>query len=169
MRRGEILALTVEDIDFETNNITINKAIEFIKNKPHVKCPKTRKSNRIVPILEPLIPYLRNITEGKSKKDILFCNSKGMLHDKSSAQRLFKDFNKRYNMHTGGGEYTHFTMHQFRHTFCTMLYNAGVDIKTAQDILGHSSVNVTLNIYTHLDTKTKKINTEKLNNYILSL
>ena len=44
-----------------------------------------------------------------------------------------------------------------------------MDVKTAQEILGHSSVSVTLDIYTHLDQKTKKINIEKINEYILSV
>jgi integrase len=77
---------------------------------------------------------------------------------------MYKRFIAEFNEYLGETE-VYFTMHQFRHTFCTMLYNAGVDVKTAQDILGHSSVNVTLNIYTHLESKMKKINTDKLNKY----
>lgn len=57
-------------------------------------------------------------------------------------------------------------MHQFRHTFCTMLFNADVDIKTAQAVLGHSDVSVTLRVYTHLEEKYKKRSIDKLNGYI---
>ena len=57
-------------------------------------------------------------------------------------------------------------MHQFRHTFCTMLFNADVDIKTAQAVLGHSDVSVTLRVYTHLEERHKKRSIDKLNGYI---
>ena len=58
-------------------------------------------------------------------------------------------------------------MHQFRHTFCTMLYNADVDIKTAQAVLGHSDVSVTLRVYTHFADKQKKRSIDKLNEYVV--
>ena len=57
-------------------------------------------------------------------------------------------------------------MHQFRHTYATILYKAGVDIKTAQSYLGHSSIDVTMDIYTHLDQKHKALNADKLNQYL---
>ena len=48
-----------------------------------------------------------------------------------------------------------FTAHQLRHTYATMLYDAGVDVKTAQDFLGHADPTVTMNIYTHLSSQKK--------------
>ena len=48
-----------------------------------------------------------------------------------------------------------FTAHQLRHTYCSMLQWSGVDIKTAQDLMGHSEYGVTANIYTHVDDATK--------------
>ncbi len=59
-----------------------------------------------------------------------------------------------------------FTAHQLRHTYCTMLYLAGVDLKTASKLMGHSDVKITLDIYTHLDEKYKRLNIDKFNNYI---
>ena len=49
-----------------------------------------------------------------------------------------------------------FTAHQLRHTYATMLYDAGVDVKTAQDFLGHADPTVTMNIYTHLSSQKKE-------------
>ena len=57
------------------------------------------------------------------------------------------------------------TMHMFRHAYATLLYKAGVDIKTAQTYMGHSSITVTLNIYTHLDLRFKEVNASKLNEF----
>ena len=172
MRRGEILALTVRDIDFENGMINVDKAVEFICNHPNVKVPKTPKSIRKIPILNPLIPYLKILTAGKSKDDLLFPGYDGELYTKSSVQRLFRAFNRDYNNYINryreedDYELVHFTMHQFRHTFCTMLYEADVDVKTAQEILGHNSVTVTLDIYTHLSQQRKKMNVDKINSFI---
>lgn len=167
MRRGEILALTVEDIDFENNIINVNKAVEFIQNHPQIKSPKTPKSIRSIPILDCLKPSLERMITGKQKTDIVFCNNDGEIYNKMAIQRLFIDFNEKYNTYIGNTDSSvHFTMHQFRHTFCTLLYNAEIDVKMAQDILGHSSVKVTLDIYTHLSQKNKTTSTNKLNAYI---
>ena len=59
-----------------------------------------------------------------------------------------------------------FTAHQLRHTYCTMLYLAGVDILTASKLMGHSDVKITLEIYTHLDEKYKRLNIDKFNKFI---
>ena len=166
MRRGEMLAITVDDVDFDMGVIKVRKSVEFIKNSPNIKLPKTKKSIRNIPILNPLLPYLKEVTQKKKKNDFVFCNKKNELYGKTEIQRAMQDFNKKYNMYLRGNDNVYFTAHQFRHTFATLLYNAGVDVKTAQEILGHSSVNITLDIYTHLDSKLKKINTDKLNDYI---
>ena len=59
-----------------------------------------------------------------------------------------------------------FTPHQLRHTFCTMMYFAGVDVLTARDQMGHKNINVTLGIYTSLDKKFKKKKINQLDAYL---
>ena len=59
-----------------------------------------------------------------------------------------------------------FTMHQFRHTYATLLYYTGVDSKTSQSYLGHSFVVVAIEIYTHLDQVFKQGNVDKLNCFV---
>lgn len=168
MRRGEILALTAGDIDMENMTIRVTKAVEFIQNNPRVKEPKTPKSIRTIPILECLKPYLKKALEGKKDNDIVFCDKSGNIYNMMAIRRLFIDFNEKYNAYLENDEESvYFTMHQFRHTFCTLLYNAGVDVKMAQDILGHSSVSVTLGIYTHLTHESKQISANKINEYII--
>lgn len=61
-----------------------------------------------------------------------------------------------------------FTMHSLRHTFCTIMYEAGIDVLTAKEQMGHSDVKTTLSIYTHLDKKYKKKNVDKMNVYLAS-
>lgn len=55
------------------------------------------------------------------------------------------------------------TPHMFRHTYATNLYYAGIDIKTAQNLLGHASIQMTMDIYTHLDSKKITTAGDKLN------
>ena len=59
-----------------------------------------------------------------------------------------------------------FTPHELRHTFCTLLYQSGVDVLTARDQMGHSSVQVTQEIYTHLDKQYKAKKMEALDEYL---
>ncbi len=59
-----------------------------------------------------------------------------------------------------------FTIHQLRHTYATMLYNADVDLLTAQYLLGHDDAKTTLSIYTHLTNTQKARSIEKLNIYL---
>lgn len=58
-----------------------------------------------------------------------------------------------------------FTAHQLRHTYATMLYDAGVDIKSAQKFLGHSNIQVTLKIYTHLSEGKEQAAVDTLNRF----
>ncbi len=59
-----------------------------------------------------------------------------------------------------------FTPHCLRHTFCTMMYEAGVDIYTAKEQMGHADVQTTLNIYTHLQKAHQEKNIAKLDDYL---
>jgi len=59
-----------------------------------------------------------------------------------------------------------FTAQQLRHTYATMLYDADVDVKTAQKLLGHKDLTVTMKIYTHLSAKKETIGIDRLNNHL---
>ena len=61
-----------------------------------------------------------------------------------------------------------FTAHQLRHTYATLLYISGVDVLTASELLGHSNIEITLKIYTHLDEQFRELNISKFDNYIQS-
>lgn len=166
MRREEIVPLTWDDVDLEENIITVNKAVEFINNQPNIKPPKTAKSSREIPILDILRPYLIKL-KSESDGSLLFCNSKGNMHTETSLRRLWERFMKNYNDYLveNQQESEHFTMHILRHTFATILFSAGVDIKTAQSILGHSTISVLLDIYTHLEQRIKMRGISMLNEY----
>ncbi len=167
IRRGEIAALLNRDINVFDNCIYINKAMEFMNNRARVKEPKTKSGVRAIPILTALKPYLKT---GQNPNDYVFKNELGNHHTETSLKRLMESFNKEFNefMKENCVDYQeeHITMHQFRHTYATILYEAGVDVKTAQCYLGHSTVTTTMDIYTHLSSRHKTLNADKLNAYV---
>ena len=171
LRRGEISALVWKDIDLENGIINVNKAVVFKNNHPIIRPPKTKTSIREVPILDNLKKVLETYKKEYIRKygaDIqekaVFVNGLGNPHTESSINKFWNRFLREYNEYYNTN--AKFGMHQFRHTFCTMLYNSGVDIKTAQAVLGHADVSITLSVYTHLGENQKKYSIDKLNEYI---
>ncbi len=170
LRREEILALTKKDIDFKNNVIKVCKAINFKNNRPVLKSfTKSEAGIREIPILDPLKSILSKYVN--EIKDIyLFepVTSNGLMTE-TSFRSFWSTIWRRLNKAAGGSSkliaFDKITPHILRHTYATMLYYAGVDLKQAQYLLGHASPEVTLKIYTHLDKK-KSAPTEKLNAYL---
>ena len=187
LRRGELIALTWTDIDLKQGTIRINKAAEFINNKPHIKpMTKTKAGMRLISIPKILTDYLKNL----DRKSTVVCTLDGELMTEGAWRRMWESYmnllNERYgnfgidrttlkkngerkSRFAPGGlpqRIEIFTPHQLRHTYASMLYKAGVDVLTAKDQLGHSDIKTTLNIYTHLDSIYKLHSMEKLNDYL---
>ena len=152
-RRGEALALRYEDIDWENKVIHINKAIAYGSNAPTVKTPKTEAGVRDVILLDRLAERIP-----KNKTGYIFTNTEGRPYHNSNVQRKWKQWQKANN--------TTVTAHQLRHGFATILFEVGVDPKDAQALLGHSSVAITQDIYTHIRRERQKETAEKLNAYL---
>lgn len=151
MRREELLALTDKDFDFEKREISVNKAVIFKHNQPEIVITKTEKSNRKVFMPEALIPHI------KDKKGYIFGNG-----EKPMSETAFRRAYDRYRRETG----LKVTSHQLRHSYATMLYDAEVDVKTAQSQLGHSKASTTQDIYTHIWQKRQSEQMNKIEEYI---
>lgn len=163
MRRGEILALGRQDIDLQGKKISITKTLADNGGKPYIKqSPKTDASRRDIPILDPLYPVLKGYCENRI--GLLFTNEKGKLLSNQSVDYFWtRILSKVMDFNKGQPIADDITPHMFRHTFASDLYDAGIDIKRAQYILGHKSIKTTLDIYTHFD-KTK-LKADEMNLY----
>lgn len=177
LRRGELLALTWSDIDLKNKTITINKSIEYNSSGAAQVKPgaKTAAGTRTIPIPDLLSDYLSAVP----KQSLIVCPSaRGQYMSKSAWDRLWQsyllDLNVTYGIAKGmkkqrpGGIplSIDFTAHYLRHTYATLLHKAGVDVLTAQHLLGHADVQTTLSVYTHLDEELKKQDIQKLNHML---
>lgn len=183
-RPGEICALKWPDIDFENNQIRITKTLlGGSRINYSLGTPKTKKSVRIVPIDSDIIAMLlvhkENCDERRSEelkhfpdyhdKEFVFRNSKGYPYTVSGIRCRMLCLLKKTNIKK------HATPHIFRHTYVSMLAEAGVDLNTIMSRVGHEDEKTTLIVYTHItkkmqhnaDLKIKKHYADILNMSIL--
>lgn len=181
VRRGEALALMVSDIDFVNKKVKINKNLVMKDKTSEIKqSPKTEAGNREIPMPDKLFHSLKKYASSITSL-YLFTMQNGELMTSSSFRRFWDNILDKLNIAAGGEKYTRtdlqkdkeqkpirliandITPHMFRHTYATNLYYAGIDIKTAQMLLGHSSIQMTMDVYTHLDNTKVLSAGDKLN------
>ncbi len=155
MRKGEILALQWKDIDFDTDTIHVTKSVSHNGDRPSIKQPKTEAGNRIVPLLAPLKEKLLEASNHKPTDYIISDNGKDPLTNSRYCTLM-----SHYQKETG----VTCTAHQLRHSFATIAFEAELEPKTVQEILGHKQLSTTMDIYTSFREKALKSAAEKLNN-----
>lgn len=175
LRRGELTALSWSDVDLTAKTITVNKSYSY--KAKSLKSTKTAAGTRIVPIPDVLADYLRELPKTSM---LVFPNKDGSYMSDTSWQKLWDSYmrvlNRKYGNFIGSADKRKalpmvidtFTPHCLRHTYATMLYDAGVDVLTAKEFLGHSDIKTTLSIYTHLSAEKSKTDIGKLNQYLQS-
>ena len=161
LRRGELTALTWFDIDFKNKIINVNKSYDF--KQCELKETKTKAGMRKIPMNDFLCNLLLEAKKN-SKGSYIVQKVYGGRMTETAWKRLFESYMEALRVADGADEnnlcfadecFEEFTAHQLRHTYCSMLQWSGVDIKTAQELMGHSEYGVTANIYTHVDDATK--------------
>lgn len=156
LRRGELTALQIKKIDFENDEIMIDDAVEFISNQPHLKGEtKNTASTNTVPILNIIKPQLQNMCKDRKPGEFLFGSEKPLTETQ---------IKKRWKKYCETIGYT-FKGHQLRHAYAKLLYEAGVDVKTAQRLLRHADFKTTMNIYTEFSDKVTAESVKRLNSY----
>lgn len=159
MRREEITALTINDVNLKNKTISINKAVSFASNQPNLKETKNKKC-RTIPILDIIYNDVQSTLDvaRKNNQKYLFVKQ---TDNKMLSQEAIRCMTNSFCKDVG----FRFTPHQLRHSYCTMLYYSGIKIKETQNLMGHSSAKMVYDLYAHLDAQKEDVST-KINNYL---
>lgn len=164
LRQGEILALKWENVNLEENYIEVKESIKKVyvfdsegnkELKTITQKPKTKNSLRKVDLPTSIVKILKSIPK---TSEYVFCDECGLPF---SSKTVFGNWKK--ILTNSGIEYKKF--HSLRHTYATMLLTKGVDLKTVQDLMGHSDITIT-QIYLHVLPKTKVDAVNRLNDIL---
>lgn len=167
LRQGEALALKWSDIDFENRKITVDKTAVRIKEEQTIQTPKTKNSKRVISIDSATLSilkswkkdqikiYFKNGKHFEGDENFIFTNQRGEWVHIHNFIRYFKRFIADYKL-------KQITPHGLRHTHASLLFSAGVEPKNISDRLGHSTVQITLDLYTHITEEQRTDTVEKL-------
>lgn len=147
LRKAESAAFNF-DTDMVDGKVCVNRSLTWPANQAIVKMPKSKAGIREMPILSPLEFY--------AKPGLAIEGENGYISE-VGFRRAHESFVKACGVN--------FRCHDLRHTFTTMIFDAGVDLKTAQKWLGHDDPTVTLRIYTHLSESRDKASSEGAESY----
>lgn len=177
MRIGEILGLQWEDIDFCTDTISVRHTLSHLPSRGfYLAPPKSATSVRLLP----MIPQCHRILlAAREKQDtqksrpswspspefqkFCFLSSHGTPLFSSNIDLTFKKVIQ--SMQNDGllDSINHYTFHSFRHTFATRCIEGGMSVKTLSTILGHSSIRITMDLYTHISLETERRELSRIN------
>lgn len=152
MRIGEVCALKWGDINYSKETITINKTLQRIYLKENysskivISSPKTKNATREIPLSKKLLSVLKRMK---------CCNNCYVISgtDKYIEPRCYRRYFSRI---LKINKIPHMNYHTLRHTFATNCISMGTDYKTVSEILGHTNISITLNLYVHPNLKEKK-------------
>lgn len=172
LRQGEALALKWSDIDFENKKITVDKTAARIKEKQTLQTPKTKNSKRVISIDPTTLSILKSWKKDQIK--IYFRNGKHFEGDDNfifTNQRAdwvhIHNFIPYFKRFVTDHKLKPITPHGLRHTHASLLFSAGVEPKNISDRLGHSTVQITLDLYTHITEEQRTDTVEKLLEYMV--
>lgn len=186
-RVGEIIGLRWEDCDFKNRTISINHNLIYRqqdngKCEFHITTPKTSAGCRTIPMLDEVRAALMqekrnqfqnggNTAEIDGYSGFVFTNRFGYVHNPETINRAIIRIYKAYNEqeqqaaereHREPVLIRHFSVHNLRHTFCTRFCENESNIKVIQEIMGHSDISTTMNVYAEATEAKKKESFENL-------
>lgn len=166
LRIGELCALQWKDISMNALTISVTHTVQRIKNldpeidqktKVIVEAPKSDSSCRTIPLMPDIAALCAQFDCGDPKAFVLTGTSRCL--EPRKLQRCLKSY-----LEDCGISEVHF--HTLRHTFATRCIEAGFDMKTLSEILGHANIHITMNQYVHPDLELKRENMSRLKNAI---
>ena len=158
LRVGELLALKWENIDLVRKTLRVSGNLKQVKDRDESsdkaykiieQTPKTKSGNRIVPLADRAIEALDYLSKHRKHGKFVAVTKNGNSVPARNIDRAFRQIIKATGIEKTCG------VHSLRHTFASMLFKRGVDVKTVSEILGHSDVSVTYNIYIHIIDEQK--------------
>lgn len=160
LRRGEALGLRWSDIDFQTRTLRIKVALQRIEGRLQLLEPKTKTSRRVLDLPDSLINKLRNhharqlqdkLLAGKNWHDtgLVFTSMIGTPVDPRHVKRRLDPILKNAGL-------PHYRVHDLRHFCASLLLVQGVPLKVVSEILGHSQISITADLYTHVLPSVRK-------------
>lgn len=193
LRSGELRGLLWEDIDFRKREISVNKTLVYVRNREtgryvyKYQTPKTKNSIRKIPMQDSVYKALkRQRIQMKEMQmasyewetlegfeNLVFAGENGKPVSDNSFKMTLNgiknsiDKEREKKAEENGTAFKpipHFYPHAFRHTFATRCFEAGIDAKVVQGYLGHYSISITLDLYTHVTDDKAKTEMNKLQN-----
>lgn len=154
LRIGEVCGLQWGDFDLKAGTLTVQRTVSRISSrdghtKVVIQSPKTRSSHREIPIPRNLVQMLQSL-KGDAEPEVWFLSGNA---EKPVEPRCYR---KSIQIYLHQAAIRKVRPHALRHTFATTCLQAGCDIKTLSEILGHANANITLQRYVHSDIERKK-------------
>ena len=166
LRRGEALALRWSDVDLTNGLLRVRGTLSRANGHLVISEPKTERSRRDVPLSPTTVALLRSVKASQAAErlkaasiwvetGLVFTTERGTAVDPRNALRAIRTAAKALGM-SGVG------LHTLRHSFATHMLAAGVPLHTVSELLGHSSVAVTGDVYGHVSTEGARSAVERL-------
>ena len=180
LRRGELIALTWDDINFKNCTIDINKATGYVNHEQITKLPKSKSSIRTVVVPDAImklaerykkeqLEYRLSLGDQWNGNNYLFIQSDGKQMNLSTPNHTFHDIIDKYNttIEKDDRRLPHIPLHGLRHTSATFLISENIDIKTVSVRLGHAQTSTTVNIYAKALKKLDQKASNALDNLLI--
>ena len=156
MRLGEICALEWTDLDVNKKTISVNQSARKLNGEIIITTPKTKSSNRTIRINDDLVDLLLAMKERQIESKYIFPSpDTGGIRDMPAVTRRLHRIQDRAGL-------PKIRFHDLRHTFATLTLEAGVDVKTVSQMLGHTDAGFTMNTYMHVTDDMQKNAAEKM-------
>lgn len=173
IRRGELLALTWNDVDLKGNTLSIHKTLsEGLDRCLIIQNPKSKASVRKIGLDDITIQTLKQWRLEQAELLIGFgynaMQSKQLIFSNTKDNGLIGLSMPRYHLNRicKKHDIEMINIHGFRHTHCSLLFESGVPVKDVKERLGHSDIQTTMNIYTHVTKSSRKKSAEKFAQYV---